>query len=176
MSNPMPPSFKLRPAGLACVLALAPLAHAGSSTGTLGVSLVLVEHCQTRSDPEARPVDFGAREPGSTHAGATSAREALAIRCSAGYYPSVTVQGGANDDRAPRGTHAMVSQAGDVLAYRLYADAGRRRPLDAGDAIALIAGTGEDGSQHLHLYGKAMDATQPAAGSYADTVVVQLTF
>ncbi|KRG41590.1 hypothetical protein ARC78_11000 [Stenotrophomonas pictorum JCM 9942] len=93
MSNLMKPPFKFRPGLLVCSLALAPFAHAGAPRDSLAVSRVLVEHCQTRTDPDARPMDFGVPGFACAHTTVPSGRagEAMAIRCSFGRYPSVTL-------------------------------------------------------------------------------------
>lgn len=167
---------------LACGLIVAPFGHAASANDVLGVSLTLVENCQTRSVADANAVDFGnprfgdSDSPVSLTNTAASAGDgaAVSIRCSYGSYPAVSLLAGANDGKAPGGTRAMVNAAGDLVAYDLYADAGRTRPLAIDEVIALIPGVDIDHS--VWLYGKTVDGLGTRGGGYFDTVTVQLTF
>ncbi|QHI96788.1 fimbrial major subunit CsuA/B family protein [Xylophilus rhododendri] len=68
------------------------------------------------------------------------------------------------------------STSGALLAYGLYADAGRSQPLGSTPAGAL-SGSGTGAEQTLLLYGRIPTGTRlPAAGSYRDTVVLTFWF
>lgn len=76
-------------------------------------------------------------------------------------------------DSGPRGRR--MASGGDLLAYGLYHD--EARSADWGmTAGTLAAGTGTGGSQDLTVYGQIFSNQQASVGTYADSVVVIVSY
>lgn len=169
-------------AGLVASSLMATSASAGSSTGTIGVSLNVAAACAvnggsttagalgqigTLSFPDQSGV-FGnvdAAVVPSAGAGGVS------VLCSPGLQPSLTVGSGANDSG---GVRRLKSGANNV-AYRLYTDAGRSQEISIGQQISL--GTATTTAFDVPIYGRVNSGGLALpAGSYVDTVQVTLSW
>jgi spore coat protein U-like protein len=118
-------------------------------------------------------LDFGTapalRESEKT-ASATLASD-LRIACTPGVSLSMNVDGGHHQD----GLRRMEETAsGGMVPYRLYSDAGMQNELLPGQAVPVAFADASDIA--LPLYGRAMIPGDTAAGIYADTVTVTLSW
>ena len=99
---------------------------------------------------------------------------ALSILCSTGTTPTLTIQGGANDGKSTGGTRALFDGVANYVPYDLYTDSGHSQIVAINGVINLAPSTGV--AQTVNLYGQAVGKAGLPAGTYTDTVSVQLTF
>lgn len=162
-------------------LTLAASAQAATITGQITSSLVLTSSCQVNGTEGASGLNFGALDFGTATSLFTEANGqvlggggALSILCSTGTTPAVTVRAGANDGQSAGGTRALADGGGNFVPYDLYTDAGRSQILPIDGTVNLAASTGV--AQTVNIYGKAVGKPGLPAGTYTDTVAVELTF
>jgi spore coat protein U-like protein len=166
----------------AALLGSAPAEAAGSSTGTIGVSLNVTAACAVNG-ATAIAANLGqvgsiafADQPGlfgNTDASlvATGGGAGLSVLCSPGSTPTFTVGSGLND---ASGTHYMAAGS-NKIAYHLYSDSGRTNEIGIGQAISL--GTATSTAFNVPIYGRVNSNGQVvAAGAYTDTVQVTLAW
>jgi spore coat protein U-like protein len=164
------------------VLALASNAQADTTTGQITSSMTLSNSCQVNGAGGTSGVDFGALDFGTTGSLFTTANGAvlaggggaLSILCSSGTTPTVKVRAGTNDGESVGGTRALADGSGNFVPYDLYTDVGRTQVLAIDGVITLAESTGA--AQTVNIYGKAVGKTGLPAGTYTDSVAVELTF
>lgn len=164
-------------------LTLAASAQAATTvTGQITSSLILTSSCLVNGASGASGLNFGTLNFGTTNAlfsYATgqvlgSGGGALAILCSAGTTPAVTIQGGLHDGQSSGGSHALADGAGNFVPYDLYTDSGFNNLLSNNGVINLATSTGA--AQTVNIYGKAVGKAGLPTGTYTDTISVQLSF
>ena len=162
-------------------LALASSTQAATVTGQITSSLILTSSCQVNGAQGTSGLNFGALDFGSATSLFTEANGqvlggggTLSILCSAGTAPVLTVRAGAHDGQSPGGTRALADGSGNFVPYDLYTDAGHSQVLPIDGTVNLAASTGV--AQTVDLYGKAVGKPGLPAGTYSDTVAVELTF
>jgi spore coat protein U-like protein len=99
---------------------------------------------------------------------------ALSILCSAGTTPTIKVRAGAHDGQSEGGTRALYDGVANYVPYDLYTDAGHSQILAIDGVINLAASTGV--AQTVNIYGQAVGKAGLPAGTYTDTISVELTF
>lgn len=155
-------------------------AQAQSATGTIGVELNITNACVV-NDATSLQTDLGsagdirfADQPGtfaSVDGELVGALGALAVRCSPGASPSLTIGAGANDEA---GVRRMVSGSAAV-PYRLYANAARNDEIGVGRNLAL--GAASTAAIVVPIYARATNSAGILpAGRYADTVQITLSW
>lgn len=167
-------------AGLA--LALASQAQAATVTGTINSTLTLIAACQVNGSAGTSGVNFGNLNFGTQDAlfGTANAQVmgpgggAMSILCSNGTGASIRVRAGAHDGSSSGGTRALADGNGNFVPYDFYTDAGHTVPLAIDGSIAVPTSTGV--AQTVNLYGQAKGKAGLPAGTYTDTVAVELTF
>jgi spore coat protein U-like protein len=160
----------------------APAQAAGSSTGTIGVSLNVTAACAVNGATsiaanlgQVGSIAF-ADQPGlfgNTDASmvATGGGAGLSVLCSPGSTPTFTVGAGNND---ASGVHYMASGT-NKLAYHLFSDSGRTNEIGIGQSISL--GTATSTAFNVPIYGRvSSNGAVIAAGSYTDTVQVTVAW
>ncbi len=105
-----------------------------------------------------------------------SARDAtgtISVNCSAGATFSIGISGGANG--GTNGTNRRMLNGASSITYGLYRDTNRTAPwyTDSGNVQTATA-TGA--SQTFTVYGRVPAQATPPVGTYADTVVVTITY
>jgi spore coat protein U-like protein len=164
-------------------LALASGAQAATTvTGQITSSLILTSSCQVNGSGGSTGLNFGALNFGTTDSLFTSATGqvlgggggALSILCSSGTTPSVKVRAGAHDGQSPGGSRALYDGVANYVPYDLYTDAGHSQLLAIDGVINLSASTGV--AQTVNIYGQAVGKAGLPAGTYTDTIAVELTF
>lgn len=164
-------------------LALATGAHAATTvTGQIAATLTLTSSCLVNGTSGATNLNFGSLNFGTTTSLFTqqgiqlmaSGGGAVSIQCSAGTTPTVTIQGGLHDGQSPGGTRALYDGVANFVPYDLYTDAGYNNLLAGNGVINLAASTGAP--QTINLWGKAVGKAGLPAGTYTDTIAVQLSF
>ncbi|MNO39247.1 Spore Coat Protein U domain protein [compost metagenome] len=162
--------------------ALAAPAQAETVTGNITSTLTLTAACQVNGGSGASGLNFGALNFGTQDALFVSADAqvlgggggAMSILCSAGTVPSIRLRAGTHDGQSSGGTRALADGAGNFVPYDFYADSGHTQPLAIGDTLTLPTSTGV--AQTVNLYGQARGKAGLPAGTYTDTVAVELTF
>ncbi len=78
----------------------------------------------------------------------------------------------------------MIAGAGQYVSYGLYTDAAHTQPWSSASSASACTngtgtcalGTGTGASQTITVYGQVPTQTTPVAGTYADSVIVTLTY
>jgi spore coat protein U-like protein len=151
-------------------------------TGQITSSLILTSSCQVNGSGGSTGLNFGALSFGTANSLFTTATGqvlgggggALSILCSAGTTPTVKVRAGAHDGLSPGGTRALYDGVANYVPYDLYTDAGHSQLLAIDGVINLAASTGV--AQTVNIYGQAVGKAGLPAGTYTDTISVELTF
>ncbi|MGJ7518546.1 Csu type fimbrial protein [Pseudomonas baetica] len=164
-------------------LTLASGAQAATTvTGQITSSLILISSCQVNGSGGSSGLNFGALNFGTANSLFTTATGqvlgggggALSILCSAGTTPTVKVRAGAHDGQSPGGTRALYDGVANYVPYDLYTDAGHSQLLAIDGVINLAPSTGV--AQTVNIYGQALGKAGLPAGTYTDTISVELTF
>ena len=151
-------------------------------TGQITSSLTLISSCQVNGAGGTTGLNFGALDFGVANSLFTEADAqvlgggggGLSILCSSGTIPAVKVRAGSHDGQSPGGTRALADGGGNFVPYDLYTDAGHSQILAIDGVINLAASTGV--AQTVNLYGQAVGKAGLPAGTYTDTISVELTF
>lgn len=151
-------------------------------TGQISSTLILTSSCQVNGVGGSTGLNFGALNFGTINSLFTTATGqvlgggggALSILCSSGTTPSLTIQGGNNDGMSSGGTRALYDGVANYVPYDLYTDSGHSQIVAINGVINLAPSTGV--AQTVNLYGQAVGKAGLPAGTYTDTVSVQLTF
>ena len=153
---------------VAATLCAAP-AFAGTATGSMAVSALVLESCTV----VATPMLFGAlTEVGSANVDSTAT---LTLTCT----PNADFYIGMNDGtNASSGQRRLKHSANaEFLNYNLYIDAGRSQPWGNTAGTNTKPGTAPLGTSIHTVYGQIpAGVAGVSAGAYADTVTVTVTF
>ncbi|KAB0496438.1 Csu type fimbrial protein [Pseudomonas vancouverensis] len=164
-------------------LTLASSAMAATTvTGQISSTLILTSSCQVNGVGGSTGLNFGALNFGTTNSLFTTATGqvlgggggALSILCSAGTNPTVKVRAGTNDGKSTGGSRALYDGVANYVPYDFYTDAGHSNLLAIDGVINLAPSTGV--AQTVNIYGQALGKAGLPAGTYTDTVAVELTF
>ena len=161
-------------------LALSCSANADTVTGQITSSLTLINSCKVNGVGGSSGLNFGALNFGTTDSlftevsGQVGGGGAFSILCSIGTTPVVKVGDGANDGGSVGGTRALADGSGNFVPYDLYTDSGHTELLAIDGEITLPTNTGV--ARTVNLYGKAVGKAGLPAGSYTDTIAVELSF
>jgi len=167
--------------GFAAAL-LSSSAVAGSSNGTIGVSLNVSDACAVNggSTTSGALGQLGAiafaDQPGifgnvDATMVATGGGAGIAVLCSPGLTPSMTIGAGANDASSVR----HLASGSNQVAYRLYSDSGRTNEITIGQQLSLGTATTTPFSVPIYARVNSGGAVLPG-GSYTDTVQVTLSW
>lgn len=105
-------------------------------------------------------------------ASAIDAQGSLGVNCSSGTAYSVALSNGMNGTGP---TNRRMSLGTNRVTYALYRNSARTLAWGAGSGETL-GGTGTGSTQNIPVYGRVPVQTTPVSGTYADTVVVTLTY
>lgn len=164
-------------------LTLASSAGAATTvTGQITSSLILISSCQVNGAGGSTGLNFGALNFGTANSLFTNADAqvlgggggALSILCSSGTSPTVKVRAGSHDGQSTGGSRALADGSGNFVPYDFYTDSGHSQLLAIDGVISLAASTGV--AQTVNIYGRAVGKAGLPAGTYSDTVAVELTF
>lgn len=159
---------------------LAAPALAQTSTGTIGVTLNVTNACVING---AATVQSNAGQMGTiafpdqpgifgnVDGELVGSMGQLQVQCSPGVAPALTIGAGANE----AGGRRYMASSGRTVAYRLFSDAQRSTEIGIGQQISL--GTATSTAMRVPIYARVTSGGAVlAAGSYADTVQVTLTW
>ena len=166
--------------GIVCLIALAAgFALAGTATSNMSTSADVSNNCII----SAGALSFGAYDPVSANASSELDQTAtLTVTCTNGAAANITLDQGTNaatgsTDSAP--LRRLKLDASNFLSYSLWQDSGHAtvwgNTTSSPNTSESYTGTGTSGT--VTVYGKiAGGQTTVHAGSYADTVVVTVSF
>jgi spore coat protein U-like protein len=150
-------------------------------TGQISASLILISSCQVNGAGGSSGLNFGALNFGTDNslfitkdAQVMGGGVALSILCSSGTTPTVKVRAGAHDGMSVGGSRALYDGVANYVPYDLYTDSGHLQLLAIDGVINLAASTGV--AQTVNIYGQAKGKAGLPAGTYSDTISVELTF
>jgi spore coat protein U-like protein len=162
--------------------ALAP-AHAGTSTQNLSVTASVAANCTISTSAVA----FGAYDPVVTNATtALNGSGSVAIACTKGSAPSITLDLGANASGSQR--NMLITGGGsDVLAYQLYQPPNTTPGTACSFPGSTVWGTSvaqtftptapsTKASRTYNVCGTVAAGQDVSVGSYQDTVVATVNF
>jgi spore coat protein U-like protein len=138
-----------------------------STPVAMQVSALVVPRCTV----SATDLDFGAT--GSLATG-RSGTNRLAIVCTAGAPYTIGLDGGQDGATDPR--QRRMRKGADTILYGLYRDAARQTPWGSTPGIDTQDGIGTGSTQSLTVFGRVPQQTTPPPGTYADTIVVTVTY
>ena len=144
-------------------------ALAGTATGSLPVSAIVLESCTV----VATPLIFaGAANIGSADVDST-ATITLSCTPNADFY--VSLDQGANAVSGAR--NMKIGSGTEVLPYEIYQDASRTQIWGNSAGVNTKAGTAPLGVATMTAYGRIPStAAAASAGAYSDTVTVTVVF
>lgn len=140
-------------------------ALAGSTSGSVAVSLVIEPSCHL----DARPLSFPA-VPGDGSQSETESSLAFACTPNTAYVVSID-----DGQHASFGMRQMANLRGQLVAYELYSDAARTRRWGAGPTQAVAGQVADGGRIILPIYGQVPNPTV-MTGAYSDLVTVTIAF
>ncbi len=143
------------------LIAVAPVAFAGSQAGTLTLNSSVAANCTIG----AATLNFGAYDPVVTNtASPLDGSTTMAVACTKGVAPNITTAtaGGA------------MTGGGDTLNYLLYSDTGRTTPF-TGTGFTMPAAAGK-APQNLTIYGRVPGGQDVGVASYTGTIAVTVNF
>ena len=150
-------------------------------TGQISASLILISSCQVNGAGGSSGLNFGALNFGTDNSLFTTKDAqvmgggvALSILCSSGTTPTVKVRAGAHDGLSAGGSRALYDGVANYVPYDLYTDSGHSQLLAIDGVINLDPSTGV--AQTVNIYGQAKGKAGLPAGTYSDTISVELTF
>ncbi|NEI52420.1 fimbrial major subunit CsuA/B family protein [Rhizobium leguminosarum] len=141
---------------------------AATATGNMTVRITIEAECriQTASD-----LDFGTAGVIAAKIDQTST---IGVQCTSGQTYNVGLNAGAGGG-ATTAVRRMTGPAG-TIGYSLYRDSARTQPWGVTIGTNTVAGTGNGDVQNLTVYGRVPPQVTPAAGVYADTVAITVTY
>jgi spore coat protein U-like protein len=167
--------------GAAALLVATP-SLAGSVTGTIAVSLTVTDACAVNGGSitsgslgqvgaiafASQPGIFGNVDAAMV---ATGGGAGIAVLCSPGLTPAMTIGAGANDSNSVR----HLASGSNQIAYHLYSDSGRTTEITIGQQLSLGTATTTPFSVPIYARVNSGGAVLPG-GSYTDTVQVTLSW
>jgi spore coat protein U-like protein len=121
----------------------------------------------------ATDLDFGVQTDLSS---ATLSTNAIYITCTAGTAYTVGLSNGTSGATSPALRKMTNTTTTDTVGYSIYLDAARSQVWGSGTSGGMAAAVGTGLAQGYVGYGKIPAQATPAPLSYADTVVVSITY
>jgi spore coat protein U-like protein len=116
-------------------------------------------------------LDFGSRGLLST---AFDASTTIDVRCTPGTPYAIAL--GAGTGPGATITNRRMKLGAETIAYQLYTNMARTNVWGDGTTGSVVGGTGTGNAPNLYVYGRVPPQPTPSAGTYADTVVVTVTY
>lgn len=155
--------------------------QAATVTGTIGVSITLTSACIVNGGPIPTDLSFGNINFGVQTTFFTQADAALqsdgnnvTIECTPGTTATAKLTEGVNDANATGGHKFAMANGTKYVSYDLFKEAARTTVISKGDTI--FTGVNDGTQQIFNLYGRAYGADGLTAGTYNDTLTVELSF
>jgi spore coat protein U-like protein len=152
-------------------------AAAQTKTGNLNVTMSISKACEVSGSGTGglatAVLDFGTTGllQSAIDADTSTSSSALKVQCNPGVTYSIAFDAGLNPSTpGDTTTRRMKSGTTSYVAYQIYTTSARTT------AYGNLGGTGDGTAQAITVYGRVPTQAPPAAGSYADTLVVTVTF
>lgn len=163
---------------------LAAPAHAGSGSGTVGLSVTLTSACSINSSGGTLgELNFGKVKPTWTGALAAQAVATVSLECSDGVTSvDVSIDGGLRGDRtlAPVACNSITGAACSNIPYKVFRDSARTVEYEISVAqvfdLPSVTVLGEAVSLEIPLYGAIAPGSASSWGEHTDTLTVSLDF
>lgn len=144
-------------------------AAAQTATTQFNVQMTIVGECKINS---AANLNFGSVGIIGSNLDATSN---LVVQCTNGTSYTLGLDNGTGSG-ATSALRKMTGPNSETIGYALYSDAARSSVWGSTVGTNTKTGVGNGNAQTFTIYGRVAPQTTPAAGSYADTVTVTLTY
>jgi spore coat protein U-like protein len=133
------------------------------------VSLINNNSCNV----SATPMSFGTRTDLNS---AQIASNQISITCTNGVKYNVGLSNGSNSGTSPVNRFLSNAGSGQKISYGIYQNGGFNQPWGSTASADMIAGTATGLTQVYNAYGQIPVQATPAGGTYADTVVITLSY
>ena len=148
----------------------------GSPTSAFTVSVTVTAACSVT----ATALNFGS--VAAPIASAVTSTATITALCTNTTPYSIGLGNGANASGSQR--RMQQGSTGQYVSYNLYTNSGYSQPWSGTTSATsctngsgtCVLGTGSGSNQSITVYGKVPAQSSPAVGTYADTVVVTLTY
>ena len=155
---------------------LAGPAGAATTTAALTVQITITAACSVN----AATLDFGSNAGTALLAGNANASTSVSVTCTSGSPYSIGMDNGQN----ATGSQRRMINGGNYISYNLYTDSGHLNAWTTASnsttctsANSCVLATGNGSAQSSTIYGVVPSvAVAPAAGSYADSVTMTVTY
>jgi spore coat protein U-like protein len=105
---------------------------------------------------------------------ALDATSAITVTCTSAASYTVALDGGLSGATDP--AQRKMTQASEQITYGLYRDSGRTLPWGDSGGVNTVGGIGSGLAQTLTVYGRVPSQGTPSPGTYADTVVMTISY
>jgi spore coat protein U-like protein len=105
---------------------------------------------------------------------ALDATSTITVTCTSAAAYTVALDGGLSGATNP--AQRKMTQASEQITYGLYRDSGRTLPWGDSAGVNTIGGTGSGLAQTVTVYGRVPSQGTPSPGTYADTVVMTISY
>jgi spore coat protein U-like protein len=140
---------------------------ARSTSASTSATATVVSKCNV----SATALSFGSFATLTSNKDATGT---VQVQCSSGLPYTVALNGGSAGATDP--TLRKMAQGATQITYGLYRDASRTLPWGSTTGTNTAGGTGTGAQQSLTVYGRVPTQTTPAPATYADSVVVTVSY
>jgi spore coat protein U domain-containing protein, fimbrial subunit CupE1/2/3/6 len=141
------------------------------STNAASASFTVTATNTTTCSVTASTLNFGSTGVLQSALNATSS---VTITCTNAAPYTVALDGGLTGATNP--TQRKMSKSAEQITYGLYQDSARTQPWGDSVGTNTAAGTGSGVAQSFTVYGRVPAQSTPSPGTYADTVVVTLSY
>lgn len=141
---------------------------AATATGSFTSQITITAECKVQS---TNPLDFGTHGVLDANVDASTV---FSVQCTNGTTYNVGLNGGSTSGGTVA-TRLMTSGIATVN-YHMYSNTGRTTTWGNTVGTDTVSGTGNGATQSMTIYGRVPAQTTPAAGSYADTVTITVTY
>lgn len=154
----------------ALILLTSTAVQSGSTTASLGVSIVVTNNCSVTTSG----VQFSGYDPSASNASTpASAAGSVTLACTQGSAPVIGLSYGTHQSGATR----RASDGANFIAYQLYKDGGHTQPWGDAGSEALNAGpSASKQPRSFPVHGQVPAGQNVPSGTYADTIVVSVNF
>jgi spore coat protein U-like protein len=147
----------------------APAAHAATAQTTFSVTATVLASCTV----SAGTLAFGNYMP--TSSAPADSTGTIDVTCTNGTTYTVALDGGATENNVA--SRAMADTHAHMLSYGIYTDASRATMWGDGTGSTVTqSGMGNGALQTIIAYGRVQASQFAAAGNYADTVTVTVSY
>jgi spore coat protein U-like protein len=163
--------FQIAASGLLAMAFAAP-AMAATVTGNFQAQITIQNTCALTTAPTN--LNFGTQGVLVANVDTTST---VKVTCTTGADYDIGLDAGANEVTANNvNTRRMTDGSSHYVGYNMYSDSNRTTVWGETVDTNTVGSTGTGAEQSFTVYGRVPTQTTPQAGSYADTVVVTVTY